>query len=236
MATNNDLGSGLAGQVGQRTGERRQRAMNGDQGIARNLMPFCLALALSGLTGPSWAIDTGVLERPWPRQQVREYEIYKYAVRWRQRVSKTEGIFAGANFTAPSTRDRTWALATDYTDLGRMTPGVSSVRFLEKTPTRQIVQIDVKILWKDLTLTFEVEQDPPNALRFRLVNDFIGEYRGVSLFRLEGEQTAVELATWLKPAVKVPSRLILWAERVVLLKGIRSFLQTCERPPVVSAT
>ena len=201
------------------------------------LSPFGIVLALSGLIGPSWAgIETDVLERPWPRQQVREYEIDKYAVRWRQRVSKAEGIFAGASFVAPSPPERTWALATDYTDLGRMTPGVSSVRFLEQTPTRQVVQIDVKVLWKNLTLTFEVEQDPPNALRFRLIDDFIGEYRGVSLFRLEGEQTAVELATWLKPAVKVPSRLILWAERVVLLKGIRRFLETCERPPAAPAT
>lgn len=182
------------------------------------------------------SIETAFLEQPWPRQRVREYEVYKYPVRWRQRVSKTDGIFAGASFVAPSRLARTWQLATDYTDLGRMTPGVSAVRFLENTPTRQVVQIDVEILWKDLTLTFEVEQDEPHAVRFRLLNEFIGEYRGVSVFRPEGEQTAVELATWLKPAVPVPSRLIIWAERVVLLKGIRRFLETCERAPAPSAT
>lgn len=187
---------------------------------------FTLALAAPAAAG---SIDTSFLERRWPRQHEREFEVHKYPLRWRQRLSRTEGIFAGAGFTAPSRLDRTWQLATDYTDLGRMTPGVSAVRFLESTPTRQVVQIDVEILWKDLTLTFEVEQDPPHAVRFRLLNEFIGEYRGVSLFRPEGEQTAVELATWLRPAVPVPGRLILWAERVVLLKGIRRFLEACER-------
>jgi hypothetical protein len=79
-----------------------------------------------------------------------------------------------------------------------------------------------------------IEQDPPSAVRFRLANRQIGEYRGVCLMRPDGEQTWVELATWLKPAVRVPSGLVLWAERVVLLKGVRSFLESCERSTLSS--
>ena len=78
-------------------------------------------------------------------------------------------------------------------------------------------------------LTFEVEQEPPHAVRFRLVHDAIWDYRGVCLMHPEGNQTSVELATWLKPAVRVPSGLIAWVERVVMLEGIRKFLKTCER-------
>ena len=173
-------------------------------------------------------IETAFLEQPWPRQHVRETEVYKYAVRWRQKASKTEGIFAGASFTAPTPHHKTWDLATDYTDLGKMTPGVSSLRFLEDTPTRKVIQVNVEVLWKELSLTFEVEHEPPNAVRFRLLNEFIGEYRGVCLLRPQGDGTAAEVATWLNPAVRVPARLILWAERVVILKGIRNFLKTCE--------
>lgn len=180
----------------------------------------------------AWAagIDTAFLEQPWPRQYEREFEAYKYPVRWRQKITKTKGIFAGAAFSSPSPLQRTWELATDYADVGRMTPGVSGVRFLERTPTRQVVEVDIKVLWKDLTLRFEVEQDPPHAIRFRLVNDFIGEYRGVGWFRQAGQGTAVEVATWIQPAMRISPGLIIWAERVVMMKGIRNFLQTCELP------
>lgn len=192
----------------------------------------CLIL-LGSSPSPAWAgtIDTAALEQRWPKQREREFEVYKYPVRWRQLLTKTEGIFAGASFSSPAQLQRTWDLATDYADVGRMTPGVSSVRFLEKTPTRQVVQVDVKVLWKDLTLTFEIEQDPPQAIRFRLVNDFIGEYRGVGRFRAEQSGTAVDVSTWLQPAVKISPGLIIWAERIVMMKGIRNFLETCELPP-----
>lgn len=193
-------------------------------------------MLLGSSSSVAWAgsIDTTLLEQRWPKQREREFEVYKYPVRWRQRVSKTEGIFAGAKFLSPSPLQRTWDLATDYADVGRMTPGVSSVRFVEHTPTRQVVEVDVKVLWKDLTLTFEVEQDPPRAIRFRLVNDFIGEYRGVGLFHPEGEGTAVQVVTWIRPSVKLSPGLIIWAERVVMMKGIRKFLETCEPPATPS--
>ncbi|MBI3087698.1 MAG: hypothetical protein HYY91_02250 [Candidatus Omnitrophica bacterium] len=176
------------------------------------------------------SIDTAFLERDWPKQYVHEYEVGKYPVRWRQKAGKTEGIFAGALFLAPSGLQRTWELATDYTDLGTKTPGVTAVRFLENTETRQVIEIDAKVLWKTLTLRFEVERDPPRAIRFRLLNEAVGEYRGMCLMREEDGQTRVGLATWLQPAVRVPPRLILWAERVVILKGVRNFLKTCEGP------
>jgi len=195
------------------------------------IFPFVVLVAWLVSGSVIWAagsIDTRFLEQPWPNQWVKEYEVDKYVVRWRQKASKREGIFAGVRFMAPTQLNTTWSLATDYTDLGQMTPGVSAVRFLEDSPTRQVIQIDVKVLWKTLVLTFEVEREPPHAVRFRLVNEQVGEYRGVCLMQPEGEQTAVELATWLKPAVRVPGGLILWVERVVLLHGIRNFLETCE--------
>lgn len=188
------------------------------------------------LTWPVCAgsIDTAFLEQPWPRQWVHDYEVGHETVRWRQKATRKEGIFAGASFLVPSGLQRTWALANDYTDLGTMTPGVSGVRFLERTPTRQVIQVDITVLWKQLTLVFEVEPDPPTATRFRLVNPTLGEYRGVALMRPEGVQTRVELATWFKPAVRVPGRLVLLVERLVMLRGIRNFLKSCEppRPPV----
>lgn len=194
---------------------------------------LALLMLFGSALGRAWAgsIDTAFLERRWPHQHEREFEVHKYPVRWRQLLTKREGIFTGAAFFSPSPVQRTWDLATDFTDLGRMTPGVSAVRFLEQTPTRQVVEADVKVLWKDLTLRFEIEQDPPRAIRFRLVNDFIGEYRGVGLFRASGEGTAVEVSTWVQPAVKISPGLIVFAERVVMMKGIRNFLKTCELPP-----
>ncbi len=187
-----------------------------------------IGLVLSATSVSAGSIETAFLEQPWPKQWVHEYEVGKYAVRWRQKAKAGEGIFAGASFVAAADLQRTWALATDYTDLGTMTPGVERVRWLERTPTRQVIQIDVQVLWKTLQLTFEVEQDPPKAVRFRLLNPEVGEYRGVCLMQQEGTKTRVDLATWLKPAFSVPGGLVLWVERVVLLRGIRKFLETCE--------
>lgn len=124
-------------------------------------------------------------------------------MRWRQRASKGEGIFAGVRFVAPLPRELVWNLANDYQDIGQMTPGVTAVRYLERSERRQVIQLDVKILWKTFQLTFEVEHDPPASVRFRLIHEALGEYRGVCLFdevppsgtddRTVG--TAVELAT-----------------------------------------
>ena len=185
-------------------------------------------------------ITTDFLEQPWPRQWVRDLEVGRYDVRWRQRASRKEGIFAGVRFVAPLERQTVWALSTDYSDIGKMTPGVTAVRFLEQQPTRQVIQIDVKVLWKTLRLIFEVEQDPPKAMRFRLRNPALGEYRGVCLFQESSHEagqnqpngTTVELSTWLKPSRPVPMGLLLIVERMTFLQGVKEFLTSCERRAV----
>ena len=194
---------------------------------------LCAALSAGAAT-----IDTEFLQQPWPKQRVRDLEVGRYEVRWRERASRKDGIFAGVRFTAPLERQRVWELSNDYTSIGTMTPGVTAVHFLEQTPTRQVIQIDVKVLWKTLRLTFEVEQEPPQAIRFRLVNQAIGEYRGVCLFE-EAQNPAspngatrhtnVELATWLKPSRPVPMGLLLFVELMTLLQGTKEFLYSCER-------
>lgn len=181
-------------------------------------------------------IDTDVLQRPWPKQRVRTYEVGRSPVQWRQRASKAEGILAGARFQVPLPRQQVWDLSSDFSDIGRMTPGVTSVTFLERTPTRQVIQIDVKVLWKTLRLKFEVEEEPPYVMRFRLVNKAIGEYRGVCVFEasapaqgsMSQEETTVALSTWLKPARPIPSGLLLLVERMTMLNGIKSFLASCD--------
>ena len=202
--------------------------------IAFSMAAGLLVLGLAG-NALAGTIDTGFIERPWPRQRVRHYEVGKYAVRWRQRADKQAGLFAGVEFTTPTDRQTTWALSTDYNDIGRLTPGVTAVRYLERTPTRQVVQIDVKVLWKTLHLTFEVEQDPPNAIRFRLVNELLGEYRGVSVFKepdafhsSEPAKTGVLMATWLQPARPMPLGVLATVQRMVFLPAVKSFLEACE--------
>ena len=184
------------------------------------------------------AVETDFLERPWPRQRVRQFEVGRYDVRWREKASKQEGVFAGVRFEAAGPREAVWDLAKDYDDIGRTTPGVQAVRVLEQSETRQIIQIDIHVLWKTLTLTFEIEQEPPKVMRFRLTNEAVGEYRGVCVFEestgtgAAGEgnvMTPVEFSTWLKPSRPVPTGLILLVERMTLLGSIKSFLETCDR-------
>ena len=180
------------------------------------------------------------MERPWPRAHVRTLEVGRDEVQWREAANRKDGIFAGVRFSAPRERVHVWQLATDYTDLGAITPGVTAVRYLERTPTRQVIQVDVQVLWKTLQLTFETEQDPPESIRFQLNAPILGEYRGLCMFqeRAAAQTTDVELSTWLKPARPVPMRLLLVVERMTLLQGVKSFLKSCEvsrpasHPPV----
>ncbi len=208
------------------------RATPPKAGESRGRVFVGVVLGVAGflMTPPASAsIDTAFIEAPWPRQWVHDYEVGTWMVRWRQKASRREGIFAGAGFMAPTDLQQTWALSTDYSDLGPMTPGVNSVTILEETENRRVIAIDIKVLWKDLHFVFEVEQEPPKAVRFRMVHEIIGDYRGVCWLEPDEDGgTHVELATWLKPAVNVPSRLVLWVERSVMLKGIRSFLETCK--------
>ena len=194
-----------------------------------------LALGLAGLAlvAPrlfAGAIETDFIERPWPGQWVHDFEVGRDLVRWRQRAGAREGIFAAVRFEVPLPRQAVWDLANEYQDVGHITPGVTAVRYLERSETREVIQVDVKVLWKSLTLTFEVEKDPPRAVRFRLVNEALGEYRGVSVFTEEGaDRTGVELATWLKPSRPVPMRLLLLVERMVMLHAARDFLSQLRR-------
>ena len=190
-----------------------------------SLWAACLLCSAPALAG---SIDTSALERPWPKQRTHEYEVRRYAVQWRERTSPSEGIFAGAEFVAPAAREAVWNISADYADLGRRTPGVESVKVIEQSPTRQVIQTDIKVLWKTLRLTFEIEREPPEVIRFRLVNDVIGEYRGVCRLMPEGQGTAMLMATWLQPAVRISPSLVLLAERIVMLHGIREFLGSCE--------
>ena len=194
----------------------------------RYLLVFSLVFLIAV---PLWAgtIDTAFLEQPWPKARTRETEVGRHAVTWREFAGKQEGIFAGVRFTAPLGRQDVWTLANEYQDVGSITPGVTAVRYVERSERREVIEVDVKILWKSLTLRFEVEKEPPAIVRFRLVNKALGEYRGFSRFEEDGPgQTAVDLVTWLKPARPVPIRLLLVVERIAMLQASREFLKRCE--------
>ncbi|MDP3722329.1 MAG: SRPBCC family protein, partial [Candidatus Omnitrophota bacterium] len=149
------------------------------------------------------AIDTDFLQQSWSRQWVRHVEVGRHQVRWRQRASRTDGIFAGVRFEVPLDRQAVWERSNDYTDLSTMTPGVTAVRWIERQEHRQVLQVDVKVLWKRLTLTFEVEQDPPTAMRFRLVHPIVGEYRGLCVFEASAApkagSPAFAVSPWRQP-------------------------------------
>lgn len=217
---------------------RRAKSRPGpaDGGRVRIAWFVIAGLALSRLAFAG-TIDTAFLQGPWPKQRVRVIEVGRDEVRWRDRISRRDGLFAGVRFEAPRSRQAVWDAATDYSDIGQKTPGVTAVRLRDESPTRQVIEVDVKVLWKTLTLTFEVERDPPRAIRFNLANETLGRYQGVCLFEEvapSSEQptaharTAVELSTWLKPARPVPLGLLLMVERMTFLQGVREFLEDCD--------
>ncbi len=201
-----------------------------------SFLAFAAVLLFQGL---AWAvIDTEALQQSWPKQHVHDYELGRYNVRWRQKLSKQKGLWAGVSFTVPQPRSVVWGLSNDYSDVGKMTPGVQAVRIRQEGANRKVVQIDMKILWKELTLTFEFEEDPPDTLRFRWYDNRFGEYIGIAVFtesvaksEKEPAQTTVELSTHFESYRPVPLRLLLGVERAAMLSATRDFLKSCEKPP-----
>ncbi|PIQ83210.1 MAG: hypothetical protein COV75_08745 [Candidatus Omnitrophica bacterium CG11_big_fil_rev_8_21_14_0_20_63_9] len=186
------------------------------------------ALAAEGL-------NLNTLHQTWPKQTVRDVEVDRYQVRWRHRLSRADGLFAGVRFQAPTDRATTWRLATDYTGLGRKTPGVTAIKMLEDAPNRQIIQVDAKVLWKTIRFVFEVEHQAPHRVTFRMANAALGIFEGVCVLEdAPGSQesqggTMVELSTRLKPSHSVPLRLLLAVERMTFLQSAKEFLKECER-------
>ena len=178
--------------------------------------------------------DTSMLEQPWPKAKTSELEVGRYPVRWRHFASKRHGIYAGVRFDVPLGREEVWRRSNEYQDVGKTIPGVEAVRYLEQSDTHELIQIDVKVLWKELTLNFEIEKDPPRLMRFQLRNPSFGEYRGVCLYEERQDPatgattTSVDLSTWLDPARPVPLRMLLMVERMALLQGARKFLEACD--------
>ena len=201
-------------------------------------------LAALGLLGPAlaaWAatIETDFIQRPWPHQHTQQIEVGRHQVRWRDRLSRKDGLFAGVRFEAPRDQQTIWKLATDYRDIGTKTPGVTAIKFLKNEPSQQIIQVDVNVLWKKLRLQFEVEREPPTRIRFRMTNQQLGEYRGVCTFepsRTESAAisgppgTAVELSTWFHPPRPMPMGLALVVQRIMLLQGVARFLDSLQFP------
>ena len=200
---------------------------------------LCAAAGLlwrAGAVPVSAAIDTASLEEAWPKEKTSALEVGKYPIQWRQSVTKEQGIRISARFTAPLPMDRTSRQIADYTALKSMVPGVTTVRRTEESAGRQVVEMDAKVLWKTLRLAFEVEPTPPDLTRFHLLNERLGDYRGLCRLRDAGQgRTDVEMITALKPTIHLPMSLRLLAERRMFLTGIRNFLDTCDHDAAAAA-
>ncbi len=168
----------------------------------------------------------------WESRRARHLEVGRHDVEWRERIDRADGILAGVSFIAPRGRDAVWRLATDYAGIGRTTPGIRQVTYLERQPDRQVIQVDVKVLWKEVRLLFDVEQSPPSMIRFRWLGQGHGAYEGLCLFEpaQDGAATRVRLTTRMKLARRIPARLLLTAERVMMLHAARAFLDSLESP------
>ena len=206
--------------------------------MSKRILSLAVAVLLVGgyASIVDGAIDTETIQRPWPKEQAREFEVGRYEVRWRQKVDKQQGLFAGVRFTVPRNRQLVWKLSNDYSDVGHMTPGVEAVRYIKEGPNRQIIEVDMKVLWKVFTLRFEMEQEPPNAVRFRWADERFGEYLGVAVFeevagtgKDAAPATRVDLSTRFLPVHPVPMHLLLGVERIAMLSAAKEFLKACER-------
>lgn len=158
-------------------------------------------------------------------------------MRWKHAASKKDGILASVRFTVPLDQAETWSRSNAYQDVGQTIPGVQAVRYIERSDTREIIELDVKVLWRELTLHLDIEKQAPGLLRFQMRNPGIGEYRGLCRYEAVTDPatgqpaTEVDLSTWLVPAKPIPLRLLLAVERMAMLQGAKRFLEAAEQPP-----
>ena len=182
-------------------------------------------ISAASTLGTEWLSDT------WPGERVRTIEVRNHPVRWRQAKRRDEGAFAGVRFHAPIARSDAWAASTDYPRVGRTLSPVTRVTVTEKGGGLRLVEVEGKILWRTVRLAFEVEQEPPDLLRFRLVKSRLGEYEGICLFEpAAGGGTTIELSTRVLPAsARVPLGMLLVFERMAMLQGVQGFLEASAR-------
>ncbi len=194
------------------------------------LLSVCLVV-----TPAFGSIQTGDLTHKWVEYSERTYEVRRYDVDWRWRVSSDEKIHTGLSFTLPFPRQLLWNQSLKYSLIGEKTRGVKKIEVLYQDAHREIVQVTLKVLWKTATLKIEFERNEPREIRFQIDHSKFGHFRGVVEFKevpragdhlqkaTEGELTAV-----FQPAYDLPSGIVLMVQRMVLLRGLRAYFELCE--------
>lgn len=193
------------------------------------LLVAFLGLGFSDVCAEGDRIDTHFIEQPWRSERSHLTEVGRDEVLWRSALTK-EAVFCGVKFEAPAPIDVVWSEMSKYSDLETMSPGVESVKVLVEEENYLELEIRIKVLWRHLVLNFQLEREPQHYTRFCLMNPELGEYRGVMATQpVDGNPrfTDVALSTWLKPAVPVSMRLLLVAERMVILGSVEKFNETC---------
>jgi hypothetical protein len=180
-------------------------------------------------------IDVEWLRGAWARAPAREFEVGRHPVQWRQQVGTDGGVLAGLEFAAPCGREALWRQLADAPALGRHLPGVRAVAVTPQGPDRRLIEVTMRVLWKELRLRFEVEQQRLGAedeVRVRLSHEALGEFLGLCALRDgsgEARSSTVRFVSLLRPGRPVPSGVILWAQRAALVRGARNFLASAER-------
>jgi len=170
-----------------------------------------------------------LLQRPWPRERRRTLEVGRTAVVWREATRPDHRLFAGADLTVPADLDTAWRSLSDARALGPMTPGVARVDVLEETETHRLVQVTIALRTllgtRTMQLRYAMDQQPKEWMAFRLVEHPYVAYRGRLDFATSEGGTRLALATELQPRVRIPTWLLRWVERRVVLGGIRAWLR-----------
>jgi hypothetical protein len=183
------------------------------------------------------AIDTTELEQPWPTQRMRVTEVGTHAVHWRQWDGKDRGLFGSMEFVVPYPLDVVWEQSTNLDDIVAVSPDIQSMRIVETAGHRTVVEAKVRVLWRVVTMVFEIEETPQEVVRFRLYHSETGEYVGMTRFTpvtaeqapaTDGEHTGMVVSTRFRFARQVPGAVVLPLQRMILLRGMKRFMEGCQ--------
>ncbi len=165
----------------------------------------------------------------------REYEVHKYVVTWYAMAPGENKLYSRASYDLPFPRQLIWDEAIKYEQVAKSARGVKRLDVLYEDEHKQVVELAIKVLWTDWVFQFEIEREAPRTMTFRVDHPKLGQCRGYSEFTEKGKvgasemaQTHVELVMSLEPAVSVPDNMVLMIQKMIVLRGLRSFFELCE--------
>ena len=139
-----------------------------------------------------------------------------------------------AEITIPAPRDRVWAVLTDYDHLAEFVPLIEQSRVTQRTSDTLLLYqagaIRLFFYRRPLTVTFRVQEQPPETITFEAIAGDFRVHRGSWQVRAVPGGTQITYETTIEPAFHMPRWVMGQLERELLKLTFRAIAKRCLTP------